>query len=143
MWLVNKNEFGDFQLILKFQVFKKSGGNSGVQFRSSYDESKTARRGGWMNGPQADIHAQNAIRAGLIYDETDGINRWIHPSLPDWNLDNKVVPKAALKTKLLYADDNTEVWNTMEIICEGMKVITFVNGNLVTDFDATGNYGYS
>lgn len=138
VWLMNKNRYSDFDLKLKFQVFKSSKGNSGVQFRSSFDESPSARAGGWLCGPQADIHAPAPFRCGLIYDETDGVNRWIHPSMPDWKVAEKDVPESALQTRLLYADENPDAWNTMEIVCEGMKIKTFVNGNPVTDFDASG-----
>lgn len=137
-WLTSQGEYGDFQLRLKFQVFKSSPGNSGIQFRSSYDDSETARKGGWLHGPQADIHPPNPMRTGLIYDETDGVNRWIYPSLPDWNISTEQVPKEALRTNLLYADNDPEAWNTMEIICEGMQIETFVNGLRVTDFNAEG-----
>ena len=137
-WLMHKKEYADFNLLLKFQIFKSSTGNSGVQFRSRYDSSEKAREGGWLNGPQADIHPPTPFRAGLIYDETDGVNRWIYPSMPDWKISETDVPKTALQTELVYADNNPDAWNTMEIICEGMKIRTFVNGKLVTNFDATG-----
>lgn len=138
VWLINKSEYADFDLQLKFQIFKSSNGNSGVQFRSRFDDSETARGGGWLSGPQADIHPPVPFRAGLIYDETDGVNRWIYPSMPDWKISEKDVPKTALQTKLIYADDNPDAWNTLEIRCEGMKIKTFVNGNPVTDFDGKG-----
>lgn len=138
VWLINKNEYADFDLNLKFQIFKSSNGNSGVQFRSRFDDSETARSGGWLSGPQADIHPPTPFRAGLIYDETDGVNRWIYPSMPDWKITETDVPKTALQTKLVYADQNPDAWNTMEIVCEGMKIRTFVNGNLVTNVDGTG-----
>jgi type 1 glutamine amidotransferase len=138
MWLMHEKEFDDFEMHLKFQIFKSSKGNSGVQFRSRYDDSETAREGGWLNGPQVDIHPPNPMRTGLIYDETDGVNRWIYPSMPDWNIAKEDVPKAALETKLFYADDNTDVWNSMEIICIGMHVVSFVNGKRVANFDANG-----
>ncbi len=138
VWLMHKNEYGDFELQLKFQIFKSTAGNSGVQFRSRFDESETARGGGWLNGPQADIHPPSPFRAGMIYDETDGVNRWIYPSMPDWKISENDVPESALKTQLFYADENQDVWNTMKIHCDGMKIKVTVNNNLVTDFDATG-----
>jgi len=137
-WLTTDEEFGDFQLRLSFQVFKSSPGNSGIQFRSSYDDSETARKGGWLHGPQADIHPPNPMRAGLIYDETDGVNRWIFPSLPDSKIAPEQAPKQALKTSFIYADNDPDAWNTMEIICEGMHIETFINGIRITDFDADG-----
>jgi len=138
VWLINKNEYVDFDLQLKFQIFNSSNGNSGVQFRSRFDDSETARGGGWLSGPQADIHPPAPFRAGLIYDETDGVNRWIFPSLKNWEISEPEVPKTALQTKLFYADNNPDIWNIIEISCEGMKIQTFVNGNPVTDFDASG-----
>ena len=138
VWLMNKNVYSDFDLQVKFQVFKSSKGNSGIQFRSIFDDSATAREGGWLSGPQADIHPPAPFRAGLIYDETDGVNRWIYPSMPDWKISENDVPKSALKTQLFYADENPEAWNTMEIHCDGMKIKTIVNGNPVTDFNAAG-----
>ncbi len=121
VWLISEKEFGDFDLQLKFQIFKSSPGNSGVQFRSRFDESATAREGGWLNGPQVDIHPPTPFRAGLIYDETDGVNRWIYPSMPNWKIGENDVPKTALQTRLFYADNDSEVWNTMEINCRGIK----------------------
>lgn len=138
IWLATEREFSDFHLKLKFQVFKESTGNSGVQFRSSFDDSDTASNGGWLNGPQSDIHGPNPMRAGLIYDETEKVRRWIYPSLPDWNINAEQAPAAAHKTALFYHEDDPDTWNEMEIICEGMHVITVVNGNKVTDFNADG-----
>jgi hypothetical protein len=138
VWLVSDGEFSDFHLKLEFQLFRSSTGNSGVQFRSRYDDSDTARNGGWLNGPQCDIHGPNPMRAGLIYDETAGVQRWIYPSLTDWRIEPEQAPEAALKTQLLYAEDDPEAWNSLEIICDGMHVRTIVNENQVTDFDAEG-----
>lgn len=138
IWLATEGEFSDFHLKLKFQLFKSSTGNSGVQFRSSFDDSDTASNGGWLNGPQSDIHGPTPMRAGLIYDETEKVRRWIYPSLPDWKITAEQAPAAAHKTELHYIEDDPEAWNEMEIICEGMHVVTVVNGNRVTDFDANG-----
>jgi hypothetical protein len=74
----------------------------------------------------------------LIYDETEGVRRWIHPSLPDWKISRDQVPPSALQTVLLFAEDDPTVWNEMEIICEGMQVTTIVNGNVVTEFNGEG-----
>ena len=38
-WLLSNGEYTDFQLRLEFQVFEKSSGNSGLQFRSRFDSS--------------------------------------------------------------------------------------------------------
>ncbi|MFC2090928.1 family 16 glycoside hydrolase, partial [Bacteroidota bacterium] len=94
--------------------------------------------GGWLNGPQVDIHPPASFRTGLIYDETDGVRRWIYPSLPDWQIAVEQAPESARNTTLLYADEDKEAWNTLEIFCEGMQVETFVNEKRVIDFDAEG-----
>jgi hypothetical protein len=138
VWLMTDREFSDFHLRLQFQCFRSSGGNSGVQFRSRYDDSDTARNGGWLNGPQADIHPPLPMRTGLIYDETEGVRRWIFPSLPDWRIGREQFPESALETRLVYADEDPSMWNTLEIISRGMHVKTLVNGNEVADFDARG-----
>ena len=138
VWLATDREFSDFHLKMQFQLFRESGGNSGVQFRSRYDDSDTATHGGWLNGPQADIHGPDPFRTGLIYDETAYVRRWIHPSLPDWKITPEQAPETALNTRLVFYEDDPEAWNSMEIICNGLKVETWVNGNQVTDFDATG-----
>ena len=138
IWLATEREFADFHLKLKFQLFKESGGNSGVQFRSRYDDSDSATYGGWLNGPQVDIHGPDPFRTGLIYDETDEVRRWIHPSLPDWNIAPEQAPEAALQTRVVYFEDDPEAWNSMEIICKGMLVETSVNGNQLTIFNGEG-----
>jgi len=131
VWLMSDRVFTDFHLRLRFQVFRESGGNSGVQFRSSYDDSDSATYGGWLNGPQADIHGPDPYRTGLIYDETEGVRRWIYPSLPDWNITPEQAPRSALETRLVYFEDSPDAWNDMEIICNGMRVVIRVNGNRV------------
>ena len=138
VWLATEREFADFHLKLKFQLFRESGGNSGIQFRSSYDDSDSATYGGWLNGPQIDIHGPDPFRTGLIYDETEDVRRWIHPSLPDWRITAEQAPEAALQTKLVYFEDDPEAWNTMDLICRGMMVETLVNGNRVMEFDGEG-----
>ena len=131
VWLETDKEYDNFQLRLKFQVFKSSKGNSGVQFRSRYVD-------GWMNGPQVDIHPPDPLRVGLIYDETRGVNRWIYPSLPNSSMVKEKAPPAARDTKLVYADDDPSAWNTLELIADGTKVTTFVNERRVADFNAAG-----
>ncbi len=138
IWLVTEREFTDFHLKLKFQVFRESGGNSGIQFRSRYDVSDSANYGSWLNGPQVDIHGPDPFRTGLIYDETEGVRRWIFPSLPDWRITPEQVPESALETRLYYYEDDPGAWNRMEIICKGMVVETLVNGSSVTVFNGEG-----
>jgi len=138
VWLMSDNEYDDFHLRLEFQIFTTTQGNSGLQFRSRYDKSDTSSGGGWLNGPQIDIHPPSSFRTGLIYDETRGVQRWIYPSLPDWEIDPDAAPEAAHQTILQYADNDPKVWNSFELICNGMEIQTLINGNHVTQFDASG-----
>lgn len=125
VWLVSDEEFSDFTLRLKFQIQKDHQGNSGVQIRSRYDDPSY-----WMNGPQVDIHPPNAMRAGLLYDETKGVQRWIYPSLEPG--DHKI-PRSATNpaVRLNYG---IEAWNELVIEASGPNIKTFVNGELASDF---------
>lgn len=133
VWLVSEREFGDFELRLKFQAYKDSPGNSGLQFRSRFDATAS---GGWLDGPQVDIHPPAGAnwRTGLIYDETREEKRWIVPSLKDWNIDPKFKPARHV---FKYADDG-DGWNELVLICRGTKVKTILNDVVVTDWDGTG-----
>lgn len=134
VWLIHQGEYGDFELRLQFQAFRDSPGNSGVQVRSRFEASTEAPRGGWMDGPQVDIHPPTPWRTGLIYDETREERRWIAPSLPDWNIDSTYAPK---KWTFRYSDQGTG-WNDLRIFCEGTRIRTYLNGLLMTDFDGSG-----
>jgi hypothetical protein len=138
VWLMTEQEYSDFELRLKFQIFESSKGNSGVQFRSRYDDSDSAPRGGWLNGPQIDIHPPMPLRTGLIYDETQGVRRWIYPSLEDSSIVVNKAPRAAHETELKYADNDPDAWNTLILVCNGMKIKTYVNGRNISDYDAAG-----
>jgi hypothetical protein len=133
VWLLTDQEFGDFELRLKFQIYRDCPGNSGVQFRSRYD---AAANGGWLDGPQVDIHAPPPMtwRTGLIYDETREERRWIFPSLRDSQMDPAFKPERFV---LRYSDEG-DGWNDLTIICRGMKIKTVVNGITRADWDATG-----
>ena len=134
VWLISEREFGDFELHLKFQAYSDSPGNSGLQFRSRYDY--TAEGGGWLNGPQVDINPPlpKPWRTGLIYDETKGVNRWIHPSLPNWEMPDEYEPEEHI---FKYSDEG-DGWNELILICKGLHIKTIVNGIVRTDWDATG-----
>ena len=133
VWLFSEQEFGDFELRLKFQAFRDSPGNSGVQFRSRYDESV---KGGWLDGPQVDIHPPAAMswRTGLVYDETREERRWISPSLKNSRMDPALKPARHV---FKYAGDG-DGWNEMIVRCQGMRVTTVLNGVTVTDWDGRG-----
>lgn len=134
IWLMTDREFGDFELQLKFQAYRHSSGNSGVQFRCRYDEN--ADGGGGLDGPQVDIHPHppQTWRTGLIYDETRGERRWVSPSLPDAKIDEShQTPGHVFKFS-----DEGDGWNELTIICRGYRVSTILNGVAITDWDGTG-----
>ncbi len=122
VWLIQEGEFADFELQLKVRGFKESSGNSGVQFRSRWDAQAQ-----WLNGPQADIHPPAPWRTGLIYDETYEARRWIHPSLPNW----EIKPEQGPKVWKWHADQ----WNDISITARGGRITTKVNGVTITDED--------
>ena len=129
VWLMNDKEYGDFELKLKVRGFRDSTGNSGVQVRSRYDE--TIYR---LDGPQADVHPPAPWRTGLIYDETRETRRWIYPSLPNAKIDDSHAPKG---WKWKYADEG-DGWNDLYIKCQGLRIITKLNGVTMADFDGNG-----
>jgi len=134
VWLQYDKEIDDFELKLKFRAFRESPGNSGVQVRSRYDSSPDAHKGGWLDGPQVDINPTKPFRNGLIYDETRTENRWIDPSLPNWNITPEQGPS---EFTFKYSDEG-DGWNEMIIRCEGTRIQTWVNGIQIRDFDGAG-----
>ncbi len=127
MFLFYEEELADFELKLKFQAYRNSPGNSGIQIRSRYTE-------GNVDGPQVDIHPPAPFRTGLLYDESKKYNRWIYPSKPSW----KISPKEVINKATFYYSDDKPAWNELHIICKGTSVKTVLNGIVVTDFDGKG-----
>jgi len=125
VWLITDKEFGDFELTVMFRPFKESPGNSGIQIRSRYDDAA-----GWLDGPQVDIHPPSPWRTGLIYDETRGERRWIHPSLKSSAINSSQAPK-----QWKFNDND---WNDLRIICRGLRIRTILNGLVMSDYDGTG-----
>lgn len=136
-WLYSEGEYDDFELRLKFQVSRKTKGNSGVQFRSRFDENAVEENGvtGWLDGPQSDIEPNAPFRNGLIYDETRGAKRWINPSLPNWAIKKE---DCEPKKIIFYFEDEQTGWNDMTIIAKGMKITTLVNNIVISECDGTG-----
>ena len=128
IWLMTNKEFKDFSLKLKFAAFKSSSGNSGVQIRSRYDESES-----WLDGPQIDIHPSGPWRSGMMWDETRGMNRWIYPNIVKGKWVNESMRDEI--PKFYYSDDVLQ-WNDMEITVDGWKVLTYLNGTKITDFES-------
>jgi hypothetical protein len=130
VWLVSNKEYGDFALKLKFQAYRDSPGNSGVQLRSRYDEDTF-----WLNGPQIDINPPGPWRTGMIWDETREARGWLYPKVePGKWVEEKQAPRA-LK---FYFSDQQPDWNEMEIACTGTKIKAVLNGVTVADYDGAG-----
>jgi hypothetical protein len=130
IWLQSMEEYSDFELRLKFQPFRESPGNAGVQIRSRYDDAE-----GWLNGPQVDINPPGPWRTGLIYDETRGHQRWISPSLDNWMIDSATY--APPKVVQFYPDEGPG-WNDLTIICRGTRIKTMINNIVISDYDGSG-----
>ena len=145
VWLVSEREFGDFEFECVVHAFAGSTGNSGLQIRSRYEAD--AQGGGWMHGPQIDIHAPAPWRCGLIYDETKETRRWICPALPDSGLEEDqgcagtkwtVLARAPEDPPQRAENDAILLGNTLRVVARGPFVETWVNGNGVARFDGTG-----
>jgi hypothetical protein len=109
--------------------FRRSPGNSGIQFRSRYD-----RAAGWLDGPQVDVHPPAPWRTGLLYDETRETKRWIFPSLPDWQIE----PARGPKEWRWRQSDEGDGWNEIRVTARGTRVAAVVNGITIADFDGKG-----
>jgi len=132
VWLVTDREYTDFVLRLKFQAYRESPGNSGVQIRSRYDEDDD---GGWLNGPQIDINPPGPWRCGMMWDETRGNQHWIFPDLPK----GKWVDPSMSNPNLIFRySDEGNGWNDLEITVSGLSVRTLLNGIPVTNFNGEG-----
>ncbi|MGE5645404.1 MAG: DUF1080 domain-containing protein [Acidobacteriota bacterium] len=125
VWLVSDGEYAGFDLRLKVRGFPQSPGNSGVQVRSRYDDAAF-----WMDGPQIDVHPPAPWRTGLIYDETRGVQHWIFPTLPDWNIAPAQGPARW--------DWREDAWNDLQIVCRGTRITTKLNALPAADFDGRG-----
>ncbi len=130
VWLVSNKEYKDFVLRLRFQMFRDSPGNSGVQIRSRYDD-----QAGWLDGPQVDINPPGPWRTGMIWDETRGNQRWLYPNVPrgKWVDESMAVPNL-----VAYYSDEDDGWNDLEITARGMKLRAVLNGVRVMEYDGGG-----
>jgi hypothetical protein len=139
IWLVSDTEFDNFELRLKFQVSRRQTGNSGIQVRSRWDpraeEEGTGDLAGWLDGPQIDIEPNDPWRNGYIYDETREAKHWIHPILPDWQIDSAAY---APEKYVFYFEDQEPGWNDVRIICDGLKIKTVINNITISDYDGSG-----
>ena len=131
LWLYSDKAYTDFVLKLKFTAPTGNQGNSGVNFRSSWDPND---QGGFLNGPQVDIYTNNNWRTGCILDMTKGSQKWFFPSLPDWNIARSNVTTPAGWTFKYFPE-----WNDLEIQVKGMNVKTIVNGIPFANFNGEGS----
>jgi len=130
VWLQTDDEYRDFVLRLRFQAYRESPGNTGVQVRSRYDDEA-----GWLDGPQIDINPPGFWRTGMIWDETRGVQRWIFPNLP---ADQWVDESMSNESMVFYYSDQSEGWNELEITAMGVNLSATLNKIAVTDFDGQG-----
>ena len=130
VWLCTEKEYGNFVLRLKFQAYRDSPGNSGVQIRSHYDTEA-----GYLDGPQIDIHPPGPWRTGMIWDETRGNQRWLYPKVPKGKWVSKAM--AVEGHKFVYSDQG-DGWNTFEITADGMRLKAVLNGVTVMEYDGDG-----
>lgn len=107
-FLVSERTFGDF--ILEAEVNVPVGGNSGIQFRSQYQQNRV-----W--GYQAEVDTSDRKWAGGLYDEAR--RAWLNP------LKDQPERQAAFK--------NGE-WNHYKIEAIGDRIRIWVNGVLTTDY---------
>lgn len=130
LWLLTDRQYSDFILRVRFQVYRDSPGNSGVQIRSRYDD-----QAGWLDGPQIDINPPGPWRTGMIWDETRGVNRWLYPDVPkgEW-----VDPSMANPDLVFYYSDEGPGWNDLEITAAGTRLTARLNGIKVMDYDGDG-----
>lgn len=132
VWLLSEHEYDDFTLRLKFQAYRESPGNSGIQIRSRYDINDGK---GWLNGPQIDINPPGPWRTGMMWDETRGNQRWIYPEIPKGEWVDESMAKHGLK---FFYHDEASGWNDFEISAIGTIITAKLNGVEVTNWDGSG-----
>lgn len=116
-FLCTEELYGNF--ILQFEVKVADQLNSGVQIRSKSEETEENGKVkfGRVNGPQVEIEAsgKNGAEAGYVYGEAAG----------GW-----MTPADQLKPHKIFRDGE---WNRYEVIADGPRIRTFINGEPVGD----------
>jgi hypothetical protein len=130
VWLCTSRKYADFCLRLRFQVYRDSPGNSGVQIRSRYDDTA-----GWLDGPQVDINPPGPWRTGMIWDETRGVQRWLCPDVPAGKWVDESMARPGLR--LFYSDEGSG-WNDLEITAVGTHLKAILNGLTVMEYHGAG-----
>jgi hypothetical protein len=114
-YLVHRGEFGDFAL--SGEVWLESGGNSGVQYRST-ENARVGFRA--IKGYQFDL----GINVwGAIYDQGGGRGDLVAP------------PPACRKS------GQFDAWNTFEIVARGRLLVQSLNGLECARFEDTSDAG--
>lgn len=130
VWLLSEKEYGDFEVALKFQAFRDSPGNSGIQIRSRYDDAAT-----FLDGPQIDIHPPAPWRTGMIWDETRGSSQWLWPVTGKGKWVNETM---AVSNRVWKFSDEGDGWNDLRICAKGTKLTAELNGLKIMDWDGQG-----
>ena len=115
-FLCTAEEYGDFELEFEVKLIDNEL-NSGVQIRSQTKPAKGEQKFGRVNGPQVEIEASGSkgAESGYIYGEACG--GWMTPK-------DKLVPHKAFKDG---------EWNKYRIVTKGPKIMTWINGEQVSD----------
>ncbi|WP_066631517.1 3-keto-disaccharide hydrolase [Labilibacter marinus] len=117
-WLATKNDYTNF--ILEYEFVLGEGLNSGVQFRSQYNEEKKH-----FFGPQVEADDSERAWTAGIYDQ--GRKGWRYP------LEYNPAAKKALKRG---------EWNKVKVIAYENRIVTWMNGvnvaNLIEESVETG-----
>lgn len=130
LWLATAREYTNFVLRLRFQAFRDSPGNTGVQLRSRYDDAA-----GWLDGPQVDIHPPGPWRTGMVWDETRGNQRWLWPAVAKGKWVDEAMARPGARFR--FADETTS-WNDLEITADGPRLKAVLNGAVVMEWDGSG-----
>lgn len=117
-FLATEKEFGDFVLEAEFKP--EAGINSGVQFRS---HSRPDYQEGRVHGYQYEIDPTPRALTGGLYEER--ARKWLVP---------KEDPSAREAWKPKGSRLKVGEWNQMRIECKGTRVRTWLNGELMVDF---------
>lgn len=125
----DQGEVDDFVLRLKFKISGTNQANSGVQFRSSLIDGESDR----LRGYQADIDRSGKF-IGILYSEQTGRGILCQrgEKVTIRGKDDKDVEKATDPAELLKKID-MDGWNDMEIVAQGNRLITKINGNVTSD----------
>ena len=128
VWLVTDNEYSDFVLRLRFQAYRDSPGNSGVQIRSRYDD-----QAGWLDGPQVDIHPPGPWRTGMIWDETRGSGPLAVPAGAQRQVGEPVDGQPGPRRSTMRT--RSPPGTLLEIRAVGTAIDVVLNGIPVTSYD--------